>query len=165
MLPKDRRAVAAIHEAGHAVVSLALRTGVTSVDIKPGKDGREGLTSYHHIAGRFQGSRDVLERRCSTVLGGMAAVWLASGKREQDRLSLGDRGAVWIYVYEILGIDPVPPTDEEARACRDPLFNRAVAILEARWGDVEAVAAALLNEDKIDRKSLFALTYVDVARA
>ena len=47
MLPKDPRAVAAIHEAGHAIVSLALRTGVRRVDITPTPDGREGLTKYN----------------------------------------------------------------------------------------------------------------------
>jgi hypothetical protein len=90
MLPVDPRGVAAIHEAGHAVVSLSLRTGVCTVDIRVGVDGREGRTNSHHRAGRFQGSRDVMERRGATTLGGMAAVWLASGRQEEHRLSPGD---------------------------------------------------------------------------
>jgi hypothetical protein len=38
------------------------------------------------------------------------------------------------------------------------LYGRAVAILEARWSDVEAVAAALVAEGGLDRQRLLALT-------
>jgi ATP-dependent Zn protease len=155
LLPKDPRAVAAIHEAGHAVVSLALQTGVRRTDILPGRNGREGLTNYHHRAGRFEGSRAVMERRGATVMGGMAAVWLASGREEKHRISPGDVGAVWEYVYQIV---PMNLTDDtEAKACKDALYSRAVAILEARWSVVEAVAAALVIEGAIDRPRLLAL--------
>jgi hypothetical protein len=149
VLPEDPRAVAAIHEAGHAVVSVALQTGVRRVNIYRTEECREGLTSYHHSAGRFQGSRDVMERRGATVMGGMAAVWLASGKDEKHRLSPGDMGASWVYVYQIV---PMNLTDDtEAKACWRGLHDRAVAILEARWPAVEAVAAALVSDGVIDR--------------
>jgi ATP-dependent Zn protease len=155
VLPKDPRAVAAIHEAGHAVVSAVLRTGVMRGDIHRTDDGREGLTKYSHFAGMFQGSQAVMERRGATTLGGMAAVWIASGKQEQHRLSPGDMLPGWTFVYEIVGMDP---TETETKACWDGLYGRAVSILEANWRAVEAVAAVLVRQGQIDRKQILAIT-------
>jgi ATP-dependent Zn protease len=154
MLPEDPRAVAAIHEAGHAIVSVVLRTGVRRVDIAPCADGREGLTKYKRHGQPYQGSRDVQERRGATTLGGMAAVWLASGRQQKHRHSPGDMWAGLTYVYEVVGTGASKAT---AQACWDALYGRAVAILEARWDAVEAVAAALVNEGAVDRKRLLAL--------
>jgi hypothetical protein len=155
MLPEDPRAVAAIHEAGHAVVSLELHTGVRRVDIHHTEDDREGLTSYHHRARRYEGSRAVMARRGATTLGGMAAVWLASGRQQEHKFSKGDMIPGWTYVYQIVPMDLTD--DTEAKACRDGLYSRAVAILEARWKLVEAVAAALVSDGAIDRKRLLTL--------
>lgn len=154
-LPNDPRAVAAIHEAGHAVVSVVLRTGVRRVDINPGADGREGLTSYRpYNEHRWQGTRDAIKRRGATKLGGMAAVWLASGRQRKHRHSGGDMFGGLTYVYEIVGMDP---TKREVQACWDAFYDRAVTILETRWSAVEAVTAALVADSVIDRKRLLAL--------
>jgi hypothetical protein len=152
-LPKDPRAVAAIHEAGHAVVSVVLRTSVRRVDINPGADGREGLTKYRRSGEPHQGTRDMLERRGATTLAGGAAVWLAADKRG-PRWSPGDWGLSMTYIYEVVGLDQ-PEADYEA--CWEDFFARAVAILEAHWSVVEAVAAALVAEGVIDRKRLVEL--------
>ena len=58
------------------------------------------------------------------------------------------------YVYQIVGMDP---TDDEVQACWDEFYDRAVAILHARWSAVEAVAAALVNEGVLDRKRVLGL--------
>lgn len=154
MLPKDPRAVAAIHEAGHAVVSAVLRTGVRRVDITATDDGREGLTKYKRNGKPYQGSRDMHERRGATAIGGMAAVWLASGRQRRYRHSPGDMFGVLTYVYEIVGEGA---NKEAVQACWDRFYDRAVAILEARWAAVEAVASALVAEGVIDRKRVLAL--------
>ena len=150
-LPDDPRAVAAIHEAGHAIVSLALGTGVRRVDIVRTDGGREGLTKYRRRGKPYEGSRDVLERRGATALAGMAAVWLASGRKQGHRHSIGDMFPGLTYVYELVGVDA---TEAEATTCWDEFYSRAVTILEARWSAVEAVADALLSDGAIDRARL-----------
>lgn len=154
-LPKDSRVVAAIHEAGHAVVSVVLRTGVRRVDIHSTADSWEGLTSYRpYSEHRWQGTEDAIRRRGATKLGGMAAVWLASGRHPEHRHSMGDMLGGLEYVYEIVGMGP---TDEEVQACWDEFYDRAVAILEARWSAVEAIAAALMVDSILDRKRVVEL--------
>jgi ATP-dependent Zn protease len=150
-LPDDPRVVAAIHEAGHAIVSLALRTGVRTVDIHNRAEGHEGLTKYRRRGKPYQGSRDVHERRGATALGGMAAVWLASGKQNDHRFSPGDMFPGLTYVYELVGTNA--PVDE-ANACWDALYARAVAILDERWSAVEAVTHVLVEESSINRQRL-----------
>lgn len=84
----------------------------------------------------------------------MAAVWLASGRQEAHRRSAGDMLGGWTYVYEIVGMNPA---DADAQACWDEFYDRAVAILEARWDSVEAVAAALLADGSIGRRPLLSM--------
>ena len=154
MPPPLPRKVAAIHEAGHAVVSVVLKTGVTRVDIEIVPGGREGLTGFRPLPNRFAGSRDQLTRRGTTAMGGMAAEWLASGKVGKPRLSMGDWPTIMTYIYEITGMNP---PDSAVQALWDRWLNRAVRILEARWPAVQAVAAALVQDTAINRKKLRAL--------
>jgi hypothetical protein len=84
----------------------------------------------------------------------MAAVWLASGKQQEHRHSMGDMFTGLSYVYEIVG---AIAADEAAEACWDDFYGRAVAILEGRWAVVEAVAAALVSDGVIDRARLLTL--------
>ena len=57
-------------------------------------------------------------------------------------------------MYEIVGENAAKA---EVKACWDALYNRAVAILEAQWTTVEAVAAALAREGVINRNRLLAV--------
>jgi hypothetical protein len=146
--------VRAVHEAGHAVVSVVLRTGVTRVDIADGPNGREGLTSYRPVPYRYAGSRDVLARRGTVALGGMAAEWLSSCKVGKPHLSMGDWPIIMTYIYEITGVSP---PDDAVQALWDEWLDRAVGILEPRWAAVQAVAAALVQDVAINRRRLLEL--------
>src|SRR5437667_288204 len=83
-------AVTAYHEAGHAVLALALGRPVQRVSIRPGRDhlGRCALRQ-----GPFRPSADHLERELLTALGGTAA-----GARHTGRDDWAGAAGDWQHV-------------------------------------------------------------------
>ena len=128
----DRDPATAYHEAGHAVVALALGRPVHKVSILPSRD-KLGWCEYKK--GVFRPSEDWLEREVLIALAGMAAEARHTGT----------------YAREEAGRD--------LKFARSLLERRLLAKVEAMLGDdetwaaVEAVAAALLASGEISGRA------------
>jgi ATP-dependent Zn protease len=134
----------AFHEAGHAVVALALDRPVARVSVLPGGDF---LGICHFAKGVFRPSKDWVEQEILISLGGIAAearrtgeyAWDAAERDEQYALRLATRRA------------------GERQA--DRLVRRLLAKVENLladedcWRAVEAIAAALLRTGVISGRA------------
>ena len=143
----DERRRPEMHEAGHVVVSLELRTGVLSVDTRPSKRDH-GRTRYPLDQGTSR-YRTFTERRIVVRLAGDWAVWIAERRPARGPARSSDYTRAVLSAYQL--------DHEHVYALVADLDARAIRILEARWSDVEVVAAEL-RTGPINRRRLLALT-------
>ncbi|MGY4465581.1 hypothetical protein ACVWWK_001263 [Bradyrhizobium sp. LB9.1b] len=125
----------AYHEAGHAVVALALGLRVARVEIFQG-DYSGGTDTAHvdHLP---------LDHRIAICVAGMAAEKMFDAPSSHDLAHIGDHGRV---VELLNGIDEAAGDE-----LRDRGHQRAWDLLKAHAGDVENIAAELfLTRRKID---------------
>src|SRR5947209_8815759 len=130
----------AYHEAGHAVVALALGRPVQRVSVLP---ERELLGRCHFRKGVFRPSEDWLEREILIALGGIAAEARLTGDYAWDGAAR-DRQ----YVRR-LAVQRAGPRQAERLERR--LLARAEHLLaqEGHWRAVELIAAELLRRRTI----------------
>ncbi len=134
----------AYHEAGHAVVALALGRPVHKVSILPTRD-RLGWCEYRK--GVFRPTEDWLEREVLIALAGMAAEARHTGTYAREEASRDLKFARSLLVSRA----------GDRRA--DRLERRFLAKVEAMLGDdelwaaVEAIAAALLVSGEISGRA------------
>ena len=141
----DTRVMTAYHEAGHAVVAIAVGRAIQKVSIIPNKSR---LGACEIKKGRFQPSNDWLEDEVLILFGGVAAEarhtgrydWQGAGQdlRNVRRLTMSRAG-------------------DETRA--EKLERRLLAKTEhlladePTWKAVEQIAAALLEKDTISGRA------------
>jgi hypothetical protein len=148
---------AALHEAGHVVVSLLLRTGVSRVQVIDRGTSWGGLTSYRRADMHDHTRRNVVERRALTTVGGVAAEWSAAGRPEGAAFEPPD---VFATLDLICRLDDVTDLDESKDAVNGrfvDLVTRAADLLEANWQRVARIATALATETRLDRDRILAL--------
>jgi hypothetical protein len=151
----------AIHEAGHAVIGLALGLGLLSIDLEPDELGGRGHTSFEPAGPWFEESRDFspeaaggelagrraefIERVVTTYLAGYVAESKQSGRDAMDSAGFDFREAVmdWLNL-ELLN-------DEERMVRLATLRDRARALVERHenWQAIEALAAELLRRRRL----------------
>jgi hypothetical protein len=148
------REQAALHEAGHAVISLVLRTGVSRVQVIEGPESWAGLTSYRRSDLRHNSPRDVVERRALTTVGGIAAERVAAGRPDDSEHEPPDVFAALEFVCRLGGITDLDESKDEINAGFSALVDRASDILEARWPQVEAIVSALVATPDLNRRRL-----------
>jgi ATP-dependent Zn protease len=163
------RQARAVHEAGHAVVALALHGQVTSLDIRQA-EGRHGARGGQCQA-TFDVPRRLLRRRPDDVLG---AEWRRYGEaRARYQLVLTMAGAAATDLaygrgpgapkgYGIAG--DIAEAMEVARSLSDDpdqelqrAYSRACRLLQARRSQVLAIARALVRDDQLDGDRIEAL--------
>jgi hypothetical protein len=127
----DEVKVLAYHEAGHAVVALALGSRCTLVELEP---------PHTHCLHRRNGSGEI--NRALTAFAGMIAELLVCGIAADVETAWRVDLQTAQQVAEELAPDDVEATLERFRA-------RAEALVVRHWREIEVVAAALLM-----RKSL-----------
>jgi ATP-dependent Zn protease len=134
----------AYHEAGHAVVALALGRPVSRVTIIPDQK-RAGLCEFRK--GTFRPSDDWLEREILIALGGVAAEARYTGNYAWDGAARDERFVRSLAVQRA----------GERRAAR--LQRRLLAKVEhllaqeENWRAVEAIAAELLRAGTISGRA------------
>ncbi len=144
MEPTTYDPITAYHEAGHAVVALALDLPVKRVSILPDRV-RLGVCEFGKAVPR--GSQDWLEREILVALGGIAAEARFTGDYDWDAASQDQR-----YVRKL--------TEEragEARAERlqRRMLSKAEAMLadDGHWKSVELIAKELLRLGEISGRA------------
>jgi len=124
---------AAYHEAGHAVVALALRLRVARVEIFEDHAGRTDVEPTEHLP---------IEDRIAICVAGMAAADMFDAPPSYELAHLGDEGDVRDLLYDI--------DEASADELRDKGVQRALDLLKVHVNSVEDIAARLLAERKID---------------
>ncbi len=142
----------AIHEAGHAVAAFLLREKIKYVTIRPTQDSHGHM--MHHVV-RFARNemfddslrgRDRAERRIMTCFAGQIAQrkhaprsrWRLGGSHDHEQ-------AMELFFH-------IDPPDQKARELYLALLWRQTEYLvEQHWKEIEAVAAALLEEETLSR--------------
>jgi hypothetical protein len=124
---------AAYHEAGHAVVALALGLKVARVEIFP--DDYSGATDAHDA------NRLPIEDQIAICLGGINAVNMF-GARLHELANFQDHVRVWDLVSDL--------DEAEGDGLRDRGHQRAWHLLKAHASDLKDIAALLLADHKID---------------
>lgn len=151
--PCDERARTAFHEAGHAVAAIVLDRPFTDVTV--------GLTG-HDLGGVTQlGASEWDDTQEPTFLARVAAqvVMAYAGPTAEERHTGADPGVGALSDYataewfaEYAGeTDAVPDYLQRRRA-------DAQALIEANWGKVELLAAALLNRPRLTSVEAKAIT-------
>jgi ATP-dependent Zn protease len=135
----------AYHEAGHAVVALALGRPVYQVSVLANRD-YDGLCEFRK--GTFRPSDDWVEREMLIALGGVAAE-----ARHTGRYAWGAAGRDWQYVHDL-----AVRRAGERRAER--LVRRLLAKAEhllargGHWRAVELIAAELLRRGTVSGRAV-----------
>ena len=126
----------AYHEAGHAVVALALSRPVHRVSVLP---GRGLLGECQFGKGVFRPSEDWLEREILIALGGVAAEARRTGAYAWDGAAR-DRRYVRLLAVQRAG-------EQRAERLERRLLAKAEHLLadEGRWRAVELIAAELMR--------------------
>ena len=176
MTPADRRRTA-YHEAGHALVGM-LTAGadpVRKISIVPRGDAL-GVTLSSPDVDRFNYSRAELEALIKFVLGGRAAEEIVFG--DQTTGAEGDIDQATRVVRQMVGrwgmnstigmvavlprdgtnpwSEPTSPrtleiVDEEVRRTIEAAYEDVVALLVAERSRLDALAAALLEQETLDQ--------------
>lgn len=151
----------AIHEAGHAVVGVALGLVLLAIDVEPDELGGRGHTSFEPAGPWFEEAGDssraaagselagrrakFIERVVTTYLAGYAAESKQNGRDALDSAGFDFREAVmdWLNL-ELLN-------DEERTVRLATLRDRAKALVERHenWQAIEALAAELLRRRRL----------------
>lgn len=134
----------AYHEAGHAVLALALGRQVHAVDILPNGE-RLGVCEFRKAA--FRPSEDWIEREILIALGGIAAEARHTGVHAWEAA-----GRDWQYVRDLV-VERAGERRAERLAHR--LLSKAEHLLakEGHWRAVEQIAAALLKNGMISGRA------------
>lgn len=142
--PNPHAEATAYHEAGHAVVALALDRPVHRVTILP---NRERLGQCEFGKGVHRPNEDALEREILIALAGMAAEARHSGRYEMEAADRDLR-----YVRRL-----VLERKSERAAVRyeERLLAKVEAMLgdEGAWRAVELIAAELLKHGTISGRA------------
>jgi hypothetical protein len=152
------RQEAALHEAGHVVVSLATRTGVRRVEVIDRGRSWGGLTSYRRDDLTDSSRRDVVERRALTTVGGIAAEWAAAGRPSGSKHEPPDVIAGLDLVLRLEQVEDPIESKDQINARFAALVAEAADILEQRWPTVESIATALLVNTSLGRSRILALS-------
>ena len=162
--PIDARLVVAYHEAGHAVLSIALNEAPRLISIRPRGD-TFGRSHIRYVAGPAE--------LVHVHLAGFAAEHLATGHRAREldrqiglaisaRTTPGDWRAITdpersfdgaLAVNALLGID-ARYTDDELWREVARFYLSAHAALGAVWGAVQRVVQALLARGELSDEDL-----------
>ena len=134
----------AYHEAGHAVVALALGRPVRQVSVLP---DRQHLGHCEFGKGVFRPSEDWLEREMLIALGGIAAEARHTGEYAWDGAARDRR-----YVYQ-LAVQRAG--ERRAERLQRRLLAKAehLLALEAHWRAVELIVAELLRRGEISGRT------------
>src|SRR3954470_13374725 len=134
----------AYHEAGHAVVALALGRPVQRVSVLP---DREHLGLCEFRKGVFRPSEDWLEREILIALGGIAAEARHTGEYAWDGAGR-DRQFVRRLAVQRAG-------ERQAERLERRLLAKAEHLLarEGHWRAVELIAAELLRRGAISGRA------------
>lgn len=129
-------AATAYHEAGHAVVALALGQPVQRVSIQPHRDH---LGQCEYRKGVYRPSEDWLERQVLIALGGLAAEARYTGQYAWNGAARDQR-----YVH---GLAVQRAGERQAARLQRRLLAKAEHLLadEGYWRAVELIAAELLR--------------------
>jgi hypothetical protein len=138
-------AATAYHEAGHAVMALALGRPVDGVSILPAAD-RLGSCAFRKAV--FRPSEDWLEREILISLAGIAAEARHTGRYAWDGAARDH-----CYVHE-LALQRAGG-ERQARRLERRLLAKAEHLLsqEANWRAVERIAAELLRLGQISGRA------------
>jgi ATP-dependent Zn protease len=126
----------AYHEAGHAVVALALGRDVQRVSVLP---KQEELGRCEFQKGRVRPSEDWLEREILIALGGIAAEAQHTGNYAWDAAAR-DQQCVRRLAVQRAGERHAERLERRLLAKAEHLLNR-----EGHWRAVELIAAELLR--------------------
>lgn len=150
--PLDPRLVAtAYHEAGHAVVALALGRPIQRVTIVPGKThaGLASLGQCHIQKGRFRPSKDWLEDEILILFAGMAAEAQVTG----DYCTAGAK-------QDLLAIRRLVESragggERQVARLERRLLDKTEHLLadEANWQAIQRIAAQLLEHQTISGRA------------
>jgi ATP-dependent Zn protease len=134
----------AYHEAGHAVLSLALGRPVHCVSILPNGE-RLGLCEFGKAV--FRPSEDWLEREMLIALGGIAAEALLSGEYAWEGAARDRRYALELARQRA--------GDRQAERLERRLLAKAEHLLArpGNWRAVERLAAELLRRGEISGRT------------
>ena len=143
MLPPLDEATA-YHEAGHAVLAMALGRQVHAVSILP---NRETLGVCEFRKASYRPSEDWIENEILIALGGVAAEAKHTGVH-----AWGPAARDWQYVYG-LAVERAGERRAERLAYR--LLSKAEHLLakDGYWRAVELIAAALLQTGNISGRA------------
>jgi ATP-dependent Zn protease len=134
----------AYHEAGHAVVALALGRPVHNVSILPDRD-RAGLCEFGKST--FRPSEDWLEREILIALGGIAAEARHTGDHAWDGAALDEQYVRRLAVQRA--------GERQAMRLQRRLLAKAENLLTkaGHWQAVELIAAELLRRGEISGRA------------
>jgi ATP-dependent Zn protease len=134
----------AYHEAGHAVLALALGRQIHAVNILPNGE-RLGVCAFRKAA--FRPSEDWIEREILIALGGIAAEARHTGVHAWEGASRD-----WQYVRDLV-VERAGERRAERLAGR--LLSKAEHLLAkgGHWRAVEQIAAALLKNGMISGRA------------
>ena len=143
--PHSARELTAYHEAGHAVVTLALGRPVASVSIRPDHQFL-GLCTFGKAV--FRPSEDWVEREILIALAGLAAEARHSGEYAWDAA-----GKDW-QAAEGLAIERAGDAKKAQRLLRR-LLGKAehLRTQDENWRAVERIAKELLRVDEISGRA------------
>ena len=136
--------VTAYHEAGHAVVALALDRPVHRVSVLP---NQHRLGQCEFGKGRFKPSEDALEREILIALAGLAAEARYTGTYQMDAANQDLR-----YVRRLV---LERKSERAASRYEGRLLSKVEAMLadDAAWKAVELIAAELLKHGVISGRA------------
>jgi hypothetical protein len=138
--------ITAYHEAGHAVMALALGRPVTLVSIRPGH-AHLGICEFGKPV--FRPSEDWLEREMLIALAGMAAESRFTGVHDKGA------GARDLRYAEGLAVERAGGNAKRAQRLLRRLFAKAEYLLlqEEHWRAVERIAVELLRRTEISGRA------------
>jgi hypothetical protein len=171
------RSRTAYHEAGHAVIGLALKLPVAFATIKPraSSAGHVSYAPFHHGVGAVYArgtykqladlskvdafgnsvTRPKLDRHADIVMsiaGGIAeAEHMKDGSTWREHVSSGDMKCI-SYARGKLG-ERARPIEEYAAECSN--------LVKQHWSKIEAVAAKLLKEETLSGSDLYHICWRD----
>jgi ATP-dependent Zn protease len=140
----SERLATAYHEAGHAVVALALDRPVQRISIVP---GQESLGLCHFGKGIIRPSDDWIERECMIALAGVAAEAMLTGNYNWS-------GGFRDHQY-VQSLTRKRAGEKQADRLEKRLLRKTEHLLaeDAHWNAVEQIAAELLKSGIISGRT------------